>query len=293
MALLPLQVGISRSTELRDFRVRSGHTTQYLLTLVVGTEAVRSGFRAPEGLPAAWNPKSREDAAGRARTFALQAATVWNAESVIGYVSSITNARPALLTEDLSAKVRDTRAREDKLVALCSGVDHPATTALALVRAALVWRNRLTHVHSANRVAQEVVASLRASEGSIAEDYQGLAVTEMLQRIQDGAPPRLKEATALIRASGVLTRSLDQHICSRTNITSYLNEVLRQHLEPPEHRKARAIGIWAGTPIQNTRSILNVAAQAGMRTDASDPIDSELPLLTPRGAVAHLGLAWS
>jgi hypothetical protein len=156
----------------------------------------------------------------------------------------------------------------------------------------MVWRNRLTHVHSDNRLAQEVVASLRAAEGSIAEDYQGLAVTEMLQRIQDGAPPRLKEATALIRASGVLTRSLDQLICGQADIAGYLNDVLRQHLEPREHRKARATGIWGGTPTQNTRSILNVAAQAGMRMDASDPIDSELPLLTPRKAVAHLGITW-
>lgn len=290
---LSLPVSVGRTTALRDFRMRSGHTTQYLLTLIVGTEAVRRGYEAPSGLPASWNPKSREDAAGRARTFALQAATVWNAESVIGYVSSITKSRPALVSEILVNEVNGIRAREDKLVALCAGVEHPRTTSLSLVRAAMVWRNKLTHVHASNRLAQDVVASLHSCQDSIAEEYQGLKVTELIERIHDGAPPRLKEATALMRASSALTRSLDERICAQIEVGRYLDEVLRLYLAPRELRVARATGLWGGTPTQNRRAILNVAAQAGVRTDAPDSIDSDLPSLTPKVAVARLNVAWS
>lgn len=293
MVDLSLPIAVSRTTALRDFRARSGHTTQYLLTLIVGTDAVRRGHEAPDDLPASWNPKSREDAAGRARTFALQAATVWNAESVIGYVSSITKSRPALVSEALTNDVNVIRAREEKLVALSAGVNHPLTADLSLVRAAMVWRNRLTHVHSQNRLAQDVVASLRSSADSISDDYQGLKVAELIERIQKGAPPRLKEATALIRAAGALTRSLDERICAHIEVSKYLDEVLRLYLAPSEHRVVRATGVWGGTPTQNRRAILNVAAQAGMRTDAAKPIDSDLPTLTPKVAVARLGLAWN
>lgn len=293
MASCALPVGLGRTTALRDFRARSGHTTQYLLTLIVGTDAVRRGHNAPEGLPASWNPRSREDAASRARTFALQAATVWNAESVIGYVSSITKSRPALVSETLTAEVNGTRSREDKLVALCAGVGHPLTAETALVRAAMVWRNKLTHVHAQNRLAQDVVASLRTAGESIANGYQGLNVAELIDRIQDGAPPRLKEATALIRASAALTRSLDERICEQIEVSTYLEEVLRQYLAPHERRVARATGIWGGSPKQNRRSIINVAAQAGMRTDAAESIDSDLATLTPKAAVARVGLDWT
>lgn len=289
----PLPVAVSRTTALRDFRSRSGHTTQYLLTLIVGADAVRRGCGDAAGLPAAWNPTSLEDAASRARTFVLQAATVWNAESVIGYVSSVTKSVPAVLSDDLRRKVNETKAREDKLVVLCDGVDLPASTSLALVRSAIVWRNRLTHVHASNRLAQEVVALLKASEDSILEDFQGLKAGEMIQRIHDGAPPRLKEAAALIRASSALTRSLDERICARIETHAYLREVLRLHLEPEASRTARATGIWGGTAEQNRRSILNVLAQAGLRTDAEDAIQSELPHLSPRAGVSQVGLTWT
>jgi hypothetical protein len=292
VVLSSLPVSISRTTALRDFRSRSGHTTQYLLTLIVGTDAVRRGCPAPPGLPATWNPQSREDAAGRARTFALQAATVWNAESVIGYVSSVTRSQPALISEPLVDRVNEIRAREGKLVALCDGVSHPRTNSLALVRAAIVWRNRLTHVHASNRLEQDVVASLRSAHDAIADEYQGLNVTELMERVHGGAPPRLKEAAALIRASSALTRSLDERICTQIDIVRYLQEVLYQYLEPAELRVPRATGLWGGSPKQNRRAILNVAAQRGMRTDSSDPIESELPAMTPKAAVAHLGLAW-
>ena len=252
---------------------------------------MRRGFPAPEGLSAAWNPRSREDAAGRARTFALQAATVWNAESVIGYVSSITKARPAILSEELTKTVNDTTSREDKLVALCVGVRHAPNPALALVRAAMVWRNRLTHVHSTNRLSEDVIECLRSSQDSIADDYQGLVVAEMIKRIGGGASPRLKEATAMIRAASALTRSLDERICAQLDISDYLDDVLRHYLKDQENRSTRANGLWGGTARQNRRSILNVAAQAGLRTDAPDPFESELPFLTPKAAVARLNLS--
>ena len=287
MAMLP--ISLSRSTALRDFRKRSGHTTQHLLTLIVGADAVRRGAEPPQNLPASWDPKSREDAAGRARTFAIQAATVWTAESVIGYVTSITRASPQLLDASLKETIDGVTSRDRKLIALSGGIAYADTACLALVRAGLVWRNRLTHVHATNRVNADVEKQLHMFQSLIAQDYQGLHPKEMVERIHGDQPPRLKESAALNRAASALVRSLDELICSHVNPADYLDALLRDHLAPPVTRARRAEGLWGGTQTQNRRSILNLAAQKGLRTNADTAFASDLPSLTPKTALARFG----
>src|SRR5687768_16378466 len=92
---------LSRSAALRDYRLRSKHATQHLLTLVVGTEAVKRGAKAPEAMPVSWNPRSREAAAARARTFALHTSLGWAAGSLDGYILDLAQSDPLLLEPGL------------------------------------------------------------------------------------------------------------------------------------------------------------------------------------------------
>src|SRR5687768_14649114 len=114
-------------------------------------------------------------------------------ESVIGYVTSITNASPQLIGDSLKEKINGVTSREEKLMALSRGIGYADTPCLALVRAGLVWRNRLTHVHPTNRVKADVVRQLDNFQSLIAQDYQGLHPIEMVERIHGDQPPRLKE----------------------------------------------------------------------------------------------------
>jgi hypothetical protein len=209
---------------------------------------------------------------------------------VIGYVTSITKASPQLFGDSLKETINGVRNREKKLMELSRGIGYADTPCLALVRAGLVWRNRLTHLHANNRVNADVVGQLDNFQSLIAQDYQGLHPIEMVERIHRDQPPRLKESTALNRAASTLVRSLDEIICSRVDPADYLDAILGDYLVRPVTRARRAEGLWGGTQTQNRRSILNVAAQAGLRTDADSPFASDLPSLTPKTALARFGL---
>lgn len=199
---------------------------------------------------------------------------------MIGYVTSITKASPQLIGDSLKDTINGVRSREEKLVALSRGIGYADTPCLALVRAGLVWRNRLTHVHATNRVNADVEKQLDKFQARIAQDYQGLHPKEMVERIHGDQPPRLKESAALNRAASALVRSLDELICSQANPADYLDALLRDHLAPPVTRARRAEGLWGGTQTQNRRSILNVAAQKGLRVGSavSDAEDRTRPI---------------
>lgn len=286
-----LSIGLTRTRALRDYRRRSGHSTQALLTLLVGAEAVKGGAEAPDDLPASWNPISRADAAGRARAFALQAALVWAAESLIGYMTSLTRSQPPVLQDNLTQAVRAERSRESKLVLLRSGLGLCETTASALTRSALVWRNKLTHVNATNVVDPSVRQFLLSSHQEIAGEYQGLDAGEYLARIQRGQAPRLKEAAAVNRAMAAVTRELDEVACRQVDVESYFLQILVEYLTPLDTRHIRAHGLWGGTSLQNRRSLLNVASQYGLRVDAEHGFRTELPDLSPRLALAYLKIS--
>lgn len=258
------------------------------MTLLVGVEAVKDGAKAPDDLPASWNPLSRADAAGRARAFALQAALVWGAESLIGYLSSLTRSRPPVLPDEFVTAVNAESNREAKLVRLREVLCLPQSTASALTRSALVWRNKLTHVHATNTVDSSVRQFLLDNRQQIAGNYQGLDPEKYLERIQLGKSPRLKEAAAVNRAMAAVTREIDEEVCRRIDVESYFLGILTEYLSPPDTRSLRAHGLWGGTSIQNRRSLLNVASQNGLRTDMEDGFDTELPELSPRHALTYL-----
>jgi hypothetical protein len=195
-----------------------------------------------------------------------------------------------LIGDSLKETINGVTNRDKKLLALSRGIGYADTPCLALVRAGLVWRNRLTHVRPTNRVNADVIRQLDNFQSVIAQDYQGLHPIKMVERIHGDQPPRLKESTALNRAASALVRSLDELICSRVDPADYLDALLRDYLEHSVTRARRAEGLWGGTQTQNRRSILNVAAQAGLRTDADPAFASDLPSLTPKTALARFGL---
>lgn len=251
---------------------------------------MRRGAEAPDDLPASWGPISAEDAAGRARTFALQAALVWSVESLSGYVSSLMRSAPALLAEQLKRELTEAGSREKKLTLLRSRLGLQESSSSALVRAALVWRNKITHVFATNRVDPAATRFLMEHRDEIRESFQGLQAEQMLDRIRASQAPRLKEVSAVNRAMAAVTKEIDAAVCAQVDIESYFSSIIVDHLEPEQTRSLRAHGLWGGTTAQNRRSLLNLAAQYGLQTDADMGISSDLPALTSRGAMARLGL---
>lgn len=279
-----------RQTRARAaFKRRSGHTTQHLLTLIVGVDAVRNGAKATDSLPATWNPRNSEDAADRARVFALNAALLWNAESVISYVQDLTRSRPETISRPLTDDIRNVKDKEEKLVLLYRRLRVSEPDALALVRAGYVWRNRVTHYAAENRIDADVCSHLSANAERIDGEYQGLDVGQLVDRIHAGESPRLKETTAIIRAASRLVRRIDENVVTECGTLNYLRAGLAMHLSSDGTPARKAAGLWGGTESQNRRSLENFGVQMSLSRDVGALLDDEgLAALTPTEAVREL-----
>lgn len=287
----PISLKLSRTRARRDFKNRAGTTTQHLLTLIVGLDAVKAGVEARTELPATWNPVSKHDAAMRARTFANQAALLWTVESVVGYVTDLKREKPGILTETIIDRINGLKDKEDKLVALADEFGLAECTALLLVRAAYVWRNRVTHIGAHNKLASDVIRDLLDRKVEIEETYQGLRVSEMIGRIESSEPPRLKESTAISRAAGYLVRDIDAKAVGNVDLTNHIRSMLHSYLQEasgPEQKMQRAVGLWGGTPDANRRSITTFLLQSGLSEGDGDRVRSDLANLSPKGAIKFL-----
>ncbi|MEO9247167.1 hypothetical protein ABDK96_05700 [Citricoccus nitrophenolicus] len=249
------------------------------------------GVEAKSELPATWNPVSRKDAAMRARTFANQASLLWTIESVVGYVTDLRREKPSVLPDVLISKIKSTKDKEEKLEVLSNHLGLGGETSLLLVRAAYVWRNRVTHIGANNRLDPVVERELKARSAEIEQDYQGLIITEMLTRIETNEPPRLKESAAISRAAGYLIRDIDAKAVESVDLTCYISDKLRNYLsEPPttDQSLKRAVGLWGGTASANCRSISNYLLQQGLSVSEGAGVESDLFELTPKEAVDYL-----
>lgn len=286
-----LGIALTKTKARSEFKKRSGHTTQHLLTLVVGAAAVEAGAAAPASLPATWNPVSRSDAAQRARTFALQSSLVWTIESVIGYVSDVSRAQPPVISEHLINAIRNEKDKEQKLLKLAQGTSAQTDSALAVVRAGYVWRNRVTHYGAHNLLDSIVKAHLLKNHNFIDSHFSGLNVTEMCKRIEENFPPRLKETAAVIRASAEVVRSIDEAIVEIRGTLPYLKDVLRAHLRPGDgiNQGQRAAGLWGGTEAKNRHSLEVFAVRNGLSASSITSTDDEgMAAWLPRDAIQNL-----
>ena len=284
-------VELTRTKARQEFKKRVGTTTQHLLTLVVGLSAVEAGAKAPSTLPARWDPQSPVDAARRARTFANQATLLWTVESLVGYVSDLRRAKPPVIAGALSEQIGSIKDKQEKLVHLAAEMGITDSYELNLVRAAYVWRNRVTHIGARNELNGKVAAALERDAVEIRALYQGLDVFQVIKRIDGNEPPRLKEATAIVRAAGNLVRELDERIVRQLDQEMYLSGLLAEHVLSPETRQARmqrAVGLWGGTPKANARSITTLALQYGLSPSDDMCAGPELSRLNPTQALDFL-----
>lgn len=287
MHMMPFSLAIQRTAARTHFKKQVGHTTQYLLTIVVGLDAVRSGAEASPTLPARWNPQSKTDAADRARTFANQAGLVWTIEALNAYVMDLRKSKPPILPAEVSSDISSERDKEKKLL-LLSGSLGIISRELDMVRAGMVWRNRLVHANAHNSLDRVVKAQLKNRSDDIKADYQGLDIEQAISRVETNAAPRLKETTAIMRAANELVRDLDAAAVKSIDNETHLENLLRARiLEAPndDERMRIAVSLWGGTEQGNARSITNAASQWGMTRTTETNFESDLASKTPKAAL--------
>jgi hypothetical protein len=296
---------LTKSGARREFKKLLGQTNHFLITILVGLDAVESGTaQLGPTFATSWAPHDRVRSATRSREFALTSALAWTIDSLDTY-QRLARRRPTIMA---SSTLRDRFDRAKSigekvsLLAEYSFDEECDVTSPLLVRTAIVWRNRLVHSTADNKLSSEMRGALNEHAAEIASHYRGLDVDRIMNALPDGKPgarpPSLKEVTSFISAAHSFVSITDERLLSTLNLREYFMQVLADYVS--DEPQTRCANVWGKTSERCRLTMVQIARQYGMTgdTDGDDTgvveqLISELQTLTPKVAREFLATAIS
>ncbi len=291
-----MHLALETSPPRRAFKQSLGQANHFLITILVGLDAVEDGSaRQRPGMPVSWNPQDPARSAARSRGFAARAAFGLLFDCIDAYTWEILGDPPIVQCDKDRAALRkaaDSTARFEDLAKLVGQKEGSAWALLNLGRA---WRHRLVHTRSDATPDGNAIAALRKHKDDIKVTYAGLDI-EKLQKSFPGEP-HLKETTAMIRAGHQFVEAADRELLTGFDQCAYAKQALASHLRPLElsARKVRVSNIWGQDDKRRQRAVLNVLSAQGMtirtekRDAATEEFIKELLALKPREVLGALG----
>lgn len=267
-----VELTMTATPERSRFKRTFGQSNHFLLTLIVGLDAVKAGNAGPS-LPAAWNPKDPSRSAQRSEGFAIQGTVVFLITAVdqyLGDIARLVSPSSAELAAALDSAREKEKGLHGKIQAFADFAGVPPGVELALVESALQWRNRLIHPRSRARFNSALRERLLEHTQELNDDYCHLEPERMIARFESNdESPSFKEVTGMITATHRFVRAVDSAVLAkldygllmRSTIKRYLTEVSR------DEAQERANRIWGRTGLRARRAIVSLARQNGF-TDA-------------------------
>lgn len=286
---------INESKPRRVFKDMLGHSNHYVVTILVGLHGVAStDIVAPEGLRAAWSPKSRVSSARRSQRFALAASLAWAVDAIDAYLS-LALRRPSIvdngqLRNELHGAGQSIAKKVDVVRSIYPDT---AETAGALVALAVVWRNRLVHSLAENELPAQLRTQLEKAAGHIERDYRGLDIERTMCAASRSDAPTLKETASINAACHSFVSGIDGRLLAELPLERYATEVLSEHFGQSRRRSAReqVAVLWSKDASRRKRSIGQILQCDGAAVITAPELDkwiTELAELTFGEAVAKL-----
>jgi hypothetical protein len=271
-----MHLSLETSPPRRAFKESLGQANHFLITILVGLDAIEDGIaKQRPGMPASWNPQSTAKSAARSRGFAARAAFALLFDCIDAYTQDLL-AEPTIVQSEASRNAiegaADSRARFEELAQLAG---QKGSSAWALLNVGRVWRHRLIHTRSNTTPDGAVVAALRQNRGAIKDEYAGLDIDKLQMSLVSGEP-HMKETTAMIRAGHQFVEAVDRSLLTDLDLGVYAKAALSSHLRPldPTERKVRASNLWGQDRKRRLRAVLNVLRSQGMMVNIEKSDDS-------------------
>ena len=293
-----MHLALETSPPRRAFKRSLGQANHFLITILIGLDAVEDGTaKQRQGMPASWNPQNAAQSAARSRGFAARGAFALLFDCIDAYTWDIL-AEPTVVQREANRtaleKAANSRARFEELAQL---VGKKGSSVWALLNLGRAWRHRLTHSRSDAAPAGAVVAALRDNKEAIKDEYAGLDIEKLLRSLASGEP-HMKETTAMIRAGHQFVEAADRHLLTDFDPSVYAKDALSSHLKSLDltARKIRASNLWGQNCERRQRAILNVLRSHGMtvsekRDRTVEETINGLVDLKPREVLQALGCA--
>jgi hypothetical protein len=193
-----------KSQPLSNLLADVGEAVASLNTVVVGLDAVETGYEKPDGLDISWSPQDKRAAARKARKFIVEAVLIRVFESLLEHTNIISE-MPRM--REVKSRWNGDTKRSTKIWDVYKsilGENYLISAAVLLCN----WRNRIVHPNSSARLLASQKKILRDHDAEIAEHYKGLSVDCLLCHFEEGRPT-LKDVSVLIAMTINLAKEMD------------------------------------------------------------------------------------
>ncbi|MFE4950414.1 hypothetical protein ACFQ9V_09935 [Leifsonia sp. NPDC056665] len=259
----PLTLSATRGR--REFKTNSGHNNHFLITVLVGLDAVADGTAVlkPE-FSTSWSPRDARSSAARSREYALKTSLSWTSDMVDRYRNTLFDLPDLFdsLSKDRISKLSGSAVRLREVAKELGVVD---TVELDVVRLGIHWRNRMVHSAASSSLDRQVAARLVARAESIRERHRGMDIRSAIKEADNGKPPRFKEVASIIEAGHQLVQSLDKAAIERLDFSAYADSLIAENLQ-----RSAASGssngapmLWPGNPAKSEARIRQILTQGG------------------------------
>lgn len=185
-----------KTPAFRPFLDSVGHIVHYLNTITIGLAGVESGqCTKPETLDISWNPRDIMSSSRGARRFVLNSSTVFLAEELSAYTTTLLGC-PGFKSTTLTGNAD----RATKFIALHQHLKLPEDHLFVGALLAINWRNTIIHKRSNARLTNAQKKALIDDSLILYKDYKHLNAEILLDHF-DKKQPSLKDVSSLIALS--------------------------------------------------------------------------------------------
>ncbi|MBE6677695.1 MAG: hypothetical protein E7597_02740 [Ruminococcaceae bacterium] len=241
------------SRAFREFKTGVGQANHFLITIMIGLDAVEDGAEKRESFNTTWNPENRTNSVVRSKKYAIKSALAWTVDNLDMYLR-LCNREPRLYHDEESLKIAKTKhSVYNKFDCVIHNHSELAVSKFAYVDLLICWRNNSVHFDAENKLMTESVNYFQniPSDDVVTNTYH-LDVNQMLERFNSGECPTFKEAATLISMTihfveeldRILLRDIDQYRFLETSLFKLLKSekdtsVFSFRNTTPEKRKKK------------------------------------------------------
>lgn len=291
------------SRAFKKFKKKMGQTNHFLITIMVGLDAVAAGAQKRDDFHVSWSPKDINNSVDRSKLYAKKASLSWAVDCVDMYFTEC-NRVPRLFKCGESSQIDGTgHSVYNKLGVIIDNHSEMTPDLYSYVDLLICWRNNMVHFDAHNSLKPEsenyfqqwidreadeeqthqlcLDASASAFDdckGDISKDHfiktrYHLNFTQMIGRFNDGKAPSLKELTTLISMTIHFIEKLDAILVSEIDQYAYLEMVLYNYLKEEKFQHVSIFSRRNSTPQSRQRSIKSLLITLGVAASFFDYAD--------------------
>lgn len=241
------------SRAFRKFKTEMGQANHFLITIMIGLDAVEDGAEKRESFNTTWNPENRTNSVVRSKKYAIKSALAWTVDNLDMYLR-LCNREPRLYHDGESIEIAKTKhSVYNKFDCVIRNHPELAVSKFAYVDLLICWRNNSVHFDAENKLMTESDNYFRnIPEDDVVTNTYHLDVNQMLNRFNRGECPTFKEAATLIsmtihfveEVDSILLRDINQYRFLETSLFNLLKtekdtSVFSFRNTTPEKRKKK------------------------------------------------------